>query len=184
LSSFDATRDAEDIVLTWTTASETNNAGFSVEHARGDDEEFAELAFVDGHGSTTEPQTYVFRTSGLDIGRHKFRLRQVDFDGGFEYSEVVETTIELAGTHRLGAAYPNPFNPSTTFELIVGRNQVVQVDVVNALGQRVQRLFSGPMEANEPKNFIFEAGALPSGLYFYRVAGETFAETKQMLLVK
>jgi hypothetical protein len=184
LVEFTATADDEAVVLNWSTASETNNAGFSIEHALGDSEEFAELAFVDGHGTSDQEQVYSFRATGLDVGRHNFRLRQVDFDGTFEYSPVVESVIELAGTHRLGAAYPNPFNPATTFELVVGRDQIVQVDVVNALGQRVQRLFDGSMEANEPRNFVFEAGALPSGLYFYRVAGETFAETKQMLLVK
>ncbi|MFV1981305.1 MAG: T9SS type A sorting domain-containing protein, partial [Rhodothermia bacterium] len=116
--------------------------------------------------------------------RYKFRLRQIDFDGAFEYSEEIEAVIELAGTHRLGAAYPNPFNPSTTFELIVGREQRVQIDIINALGQRVQRMFDGAMEANEPKNFVFNARMLPTGLYFYRVIGENFAQTRQMLLVK
>ena len=184
LSEFTAVIDQEDVVLNWTTASELNNAGFSIEHARGADEEFSELTFIEGAGTTTDEKVYTFRTSGLDIGNHRFRLRQIDFDGAFEYSDVVETTIELAGTHRLGAAYPNPFNPSTTFELVVGIDQQVRIDVINALGQRVQRMFDGPMEANEPTNFVFDARMLPTGLYFYRVVGENFMQTRQMLLVK
>jgi hypothetical protein len=184
LSSFEVIQATDALVLNWGTASEDNNAGFSVEHARGDDEGWSELAFIDGHGTTIKAQAYTYSATGLDVGSHRFRLRQIDFDGAFEYSEVLETTIELAGTHRLGAAYPNPFNPSTNFELIVGREQTVQIEIVNALGQRVQRLFDGPMEANEPRNFVFEAHMLPTGLYFYRVVGENFAQTRQMLLVK
>lgn len=184
LSEFTAVIDQEDVVLNWTTASELNNAGFSIEHASGAETEFSELTFIEGKGTTTDQQVYSFRTAGLDIGTHRFRLRQIDFDGAFEYSDEVEAVIELAGTHRLGAAYPNPFNPSTTFELIVGKEQQVRIDVINALGQRVQRMFDGPMEANEPTNFVFDARMLPTGLYFYRVVGENFMQTRQMLLVK
>jgi hypothetical protein len=184
LKDFSATVDAGNVVLNWQTASETNNAGFSIEHSTGDNGAFEEVAYVDGAGNSLEPKSYSYTVKGLDIGTHRFRLKQLDFDGSFKYSDAVETTIELAGTHRLGAAYPNPFNPSTKFELVVGRDQRVKIDVINALGQRVQRLFDGEMEANKPTNFTFQAGTLPTGLYFYRVVGENFAQTRQMLLVK
>ena len=184
LSEFNAAVDNGDVVLNWATASETNNVGFSVEHAVGTDGSFEEVAFVEGAGTSLEARTYNHTVTGLDVGPHRFRLKQLDYDGSFEYSSVVEASIELAGTHRLGAAYPNPFNPSTTFELVVGREQHVKIDVINALGQRVHRLFDGSMEANKPTNFTFEAGALPTGLYFYRVVGENFAQTRQALLVK
>lgn len=184
LSDFSAVVDNGDVVLNWQTASESNNAGFSIEHAVGDEGGFEEVGYIDGAGNSREAQSYTYTVKGLDIGKHRFRLKQLDFDGAFEYSEVVETTIELAGTHRLGAAYPNPFNPSTTFELVVGREQHVKIDIINALGQRVQRLFDGNMEANKPTNFTFQAGMLPTGLYFYRVVGENFAQTRQVLLVK
>lgn len=184
LTNFAAVVDNGDVTLTWSTASETNNAGFSVEHAAGEKGSFDEIAFVDGAGTSIEARNYTYTVKGLDVGTHRFRLKQLDYDGAFEYSQAVEATIELAGTHRLGAAYPNPFNPSTTFELVVGREQHVQIDVINALGQRVQRLFEGSMEANKPTNFTFQAGTLPTGLYFYRVVGENFAQTRQALLVK
>jgi hypothetical protein len=183
LTDFAAVVNNGDVVLNWTTASETDNAGFAIEHAAAEGS-FEEIDFVDGAGTSLEARTYTYTVKGLDVGTHRFRLKQLDYDGSFEFSSVVEAAIELAGTHRLGAAYPNPFNPSTTFELVVGREQVVKIDIINALGQRVQRLFEGSMEANKPTNFTFQAGNLPTGLYFYRAVGETFAQTRQVLLVK
>jgi hypothetical protein len=184
LAAFSAVSDEDGVLLQWSTQTETNNSGFSIEHALAESNEFTEFAFVEGHGTTTEAKSYSYRAKGLDIGIHRFRLKQIDFDGAFEYSEEIEAVVELAGTHRLGSAYPNPFNPSTTFELVVGREQRVKIDIINALGQRVQRLYDGALEANKPTNFVFEASTLPTGLYFYQVIGENFRQTKQMLLVK
>jgi len=184
LADFSALVDNGDVVLNWSTASETNNAGFAIEHGLGEGDLFEQIGYVDGAGNSQSVRNYSFEVKGLDIGTHRFRLKQLDFDGSFKYSSTVEATIELAGTHRLGAAYPNPFNPSTTFELVVGREQLVRIDIINALGQRVQRLFDGTMEANKPTNFVFRADNLPTGLYFYRVIGENFAQTRQVLLVK
>lgn len=184
LADFSAVVDNGSVILNWTTASETNNAGFAIEHSSAENQPFEEIDFIDGAGTSLQPNSYTYTAKGLDFGKHRFRLKQVDFDGSTEYSSIVDATIELAGTHRLGAAYPNPFNPSTKFELVVGRDQRVKIDIINALGQRVQRLFDGQVEANKPTNFTFQAGTLPTGLYFYRVVGENFAQTRQMLLVK
>lgn len=184
LEAFTATTNNGDVVLSWTTASEVNNSGFSIEHAEAGSDLFEEVAFVPGAGNSTALRSYTYTVKDLDVGVHRFRLKQLDFDGAFQYSQVVEATIELAGTHRLSAAYPNPFNPSTTFELIVSRDQRVRIDIINALGQRVDRLFDGEVKANQPTNFVFRAGTLPTGLYFYRAIGENFAQTRQVLLVK
>src|SRR5690606_28712319 len=86
LVSFTATLDGPDGVLAWQTASETNNAGFEVEHTavetrRGASLPWQRLAFVAGRGTTAEPQSYTYRAAGLEPGRHVFRLRQVDYDG-------------------------------------------------------------------------------------------------------
>lgn len=183
LVDFSAVNQDGDVVLNWSTASETNNAGFSVEHAAGEGT-FEEVGFVDGAGTSLDPHSYTYTVKDLDVGQHRFRLKQIDYDGATRYSGVLETTIELTETHRLSPAYPNPFNPSTTFELVVARDQRVRIDIINALGQRVERLFDGNMEANRPTNFTFDAGTLPTGLYFYRVVGENFAQTRQVLLVK
>jgi hypothetical protein len=84
----------------------------------------------------------------------------------------------------LSAAYPNPFNPATQFSLTVAERQTVSVEVFNTLGQRVQMIYSGLMDAGESRTFVFDAGNLPSGIYLYRVTGRTFTETRNVTLMK
>ena len=188
LVSFEAVADGADVALTWATASEQNNAGFHVEHRRLGSSEaaFATLAFVAGHGTTSEPQRYAFRAEGLAPGRHAFRLRQVDLDGAASYSPTVEVLLaaELPEGYRLGAAYPNPFNPTATFELEVERAQEVRVGLYDVLGREVAVLFEGALEGGEVAEVTIEGGGLPSGLYLYRAEGETFQATRRVALVK
>lgn len=105
------------------------------------------------------------------------------------HAHVVAVTNTLSGDENpdgfvLSAAYPNPFNPRTSFSFTTETRQEITVDVFNVLGIPVERLFSGIMEANETRTFIFDAGDLPSGIYLYRVSGENFTATRQMTLLK
>ena len=86
LVSFNAQADGTTINVSWTTASETNNAGFEVEHRRGDGFGFQKVAFVDGLGTTNVANSYSLRLSSLGYGNHTFRLKQMDLDGTFSYS--------------------------------------------------------------------------------------------------
>lgn len=181
---FDAAVDGTDAVLTWETASETNNAGFEVEHAAGADAAFVRSGYVDGAGTTTAARAYAFRLAGLAPGVHRFRLKQVDFDGTFSYSPEVEVTVAVPGAYVLSPAYPNPFNPQTQFTLTVAQGQHVRVEVFDALGRQVALLHDGPMAEGAAQTFTFEAGALPSGVYLYRAVGETFVATRRAMLLK
>jgi hypothetical protein len=91
---------------------------------------------------------------------------------------------ERPGTYTLSSAYPNPFNPQTQLSLTVQKSQQVQVEVFNMLGQRVRSVFNGTMGANETRTFTFDAADLPTGIYLFRVRGETFSATRQVTLVK
>ena len=192
LSSFTATADGEAVVLRWATASETNNAGFEVQVGEMVDgrqsmvdgqRAWRTLGFVEGRGTTSEAQAYAYRADGLEPGRYRFRLKQVDYDGAFEYSPEVEGSVELAEAYRLGAAYPNPFNPSTTFSLAVRRSQEVRVRVYDTLGRRVAVLFAGVLEAGRSRRFVWEASSA-SGHYFIRVQGEDFAAVRRVTLLR
>ncbi len=192
LVSFEAVGNGSNVELRWQTASETNNAGYDVQvrdeasglRDEGSEASWSVLGFVEGVGTTAEPQNYTFAVAGLEVGTHVFRLRQVDFDGRFEYSPQVEVHIGVMGTHQLSAAYPNPFNPATTFSLAVGQAQAVRVAVYDVLGRQVALVWQGTLEADVSRAFVWEAGDYPSGLYFIRVTGERFAETRQVTLVK
>ena len=93
-------------------------------------------------------------------------------------------TADVPKGYVLSAAYPNPFNPRTSFSLTVQETQNVRVEVFNLLGLPVKLLYSGRMEAGESKTFTFDAGDAPSGIYLYRVQGKTFTATRQMTLLK
>ncbi|HYE96936.1 MAG TPA: T9SS type A sorting domain-containing protein [Rubricoccaceae bacterium] len=184
LTRFDATVSGRDVVLEWETASETNNAGFEVQVRSQAENGWRVLGFVEGHGTTTEANTYSYVASGLAPGTHVFRLRQVDYDGTTAMLPEVEVTLEVAGTHLLSNAYPNPFNPQARFELAVARTQEVEIGVYDALGRQVATLFNGTMEANQNHAFTFEANNLPSGLYVIRAVGETFSDARSVTLLR
>jgi len=182
LVAFEAFVSGGDVVLSWQTASETGNSGFAVEELAGDS--FAEIGFVSGAGTTTEARAYSFTATRVAAGRHVYRLRQVDLDGTFTYSAQLELSVELAGAFELSSAYPNPFNPTTTFELTVQQTQHVTVDVTDILGRQVARLYQGPVSGGERQTYVFDASDLSTGTYVYRVTGEDFTSARTVVLLK
>ncbi len=193
LVSFEVQVDGADVLLRWETASETNNAGFEVQHGLGDDGGGGDhdtplswdvLTFVEGYGTTEVPQTYAYRVEALDPGPHAFRLKQIDYDGTFEYSPQVEVFVELAAAYVLTPPYPNPFAPEARFSLMVKRRQHVDVDVYDVLGRRVRVLYRGEMAAEQARLLVFASGDLPSGVYVIQAVGEAFAATRRVVLAR
>ncbi len=182
LVSFDAVVSGTDVTLNWATASETNNAGFEVQLRDG--ETWNALGFIDGNGTTTEAQTYSFGIDNMAIGTHTFRLKQIDYDGAFEYHGNVEVAIETPGTHVLSSAYPNPFNPQSQFTLAVAQEQHVTAELFNTLGQRVAVPFNGSVEANPPQLVTIDGAGLASGMYVVRVNGSSFSDALSVTLLK
>ncbi|MEM6336119.1 MAG: hypothetical protein AAF752_06100 [Bacteroidota bacterium] len=190
LISFTVTTDGLDAILAWATSSEVDNAGFFVERLAlgGADEPvgssgWTELDFVVGAGTSVEEVRYAYTVTGLNPGAYRFRLRQVDFDGAFEYSPEVEAAVEVPGSHLLTEAYPNPFNPLATFTLGVAIRQDVRVEVFDATGRRVALLHDGELSANTMYTFRIDGSDLPSGLYLYRAVGERFVSPAQRILL-
>jgi hypothetical protein len=183
LTSFEAVLNGDEIVLTWKTASETNNAGFEIQQSVNGGE-WTKAAWLPGQGNANYPVSYESRLRDVEPGHYRFRLKQVDFDGSFEYSNIVEIANELPGTHFLSDAYPNPFNPNTTFTLTVSRAQEVTVAMYDILGRHVRTLYEGQLEANDPMTFQVNAADLPSGTYTYVVSGENFRDSRNVVLLK
>ena len=181
LISFNAVVDGQSVTLNWETASETNNAGFEVQMRQR--ETWNALGFVEGHGTTTEAQQYSYSAELLP-GTYTFRLKQIDFDGQFEYFGNVEATVGTPSTHLLSAVYPNPFNPQASFDLAVAQTQHVSIELYNVLGQRVATLFDATMEADANQTFTIDGAGLATGPYVVRVTGERFAESRTVTLLK
>ena len=189
LTSFDAIVTKDEVVLQWETASETNNAGFEVQYrpARAGADgslPWEAVAFVKGEGTTVERNKYRHQVRELLPGTHKFRLKQIDFNGTFEYSAEVEVVLTTGGRQTMSAVYPNPFNPQAQFFLTLPSAQRVSIDVYNALGQKVKQLYTGLLEADQVHEFNFEAGDLPGGLYLINATGDSFSTTQRAMLVK
>lgn len=184
LTSFAAQADGETVLLTWRTASETNNAGFSVEQYRAAEDTWRPIGFVDGAGTTREPQRYRYRVTDPGFGLHRFRLQQVDLDGAFAYSEEVEVRMALAEAVRIGAIYPNPFDGQATVEVTVREAQPVRAELYDLLGRRVALVHDGPVAANRTVQLTVDGRPLASGLYLLRVAGRDFAITRRLTLVR
>ncbi|MEL6443468.1 MAG: FG-GAP-like repeat-containing protein [Bacteroidota bacterium] len=178
LVGFEAQLDGADAVLTWATASETNNAGFAVEHRTPEGEAFGEVDFVAGNGSTTEQQTYAYRVDALVPGTHTFRLRQVDFDGAFEYSPEVEVTVEFDGALAL-AVYPNPAASQAAIRVSAASD--VRVVVYDVLGREVAVLLDGPATAAPLR---LDAQDLPTGLYVVRATTAQGAVTRSLTVTR
>ena len=186
ITAFDAQVDGQATVLQWETASETNNAGFEVQH-RGPESEpdaWTRVDFVEGQGNTTEAQQYSHHLTDLPPGTHRFRLKQMDLDGTFEYSASVEVAVEMTTPFELDAPYPNPFRQQATIGLRVADAQHVGIVAYNQLGQRVAMLHDGELAPNTKHTFQLAGQRLTSGLYFIQIQGETFNATERAILVR
>ncbi|MEM8488975.1 MAG: PQQ-dependent sugar dehydrogenase, partial [Bacteroidota bacterium] len=182
LTAFSGLVDGNTVQLTWTTASETNNAGFYVERLQA--EGWFTLDFVSGQGTTLEKQHYSYTDLTIpDLAdRVTYRLRQVDFDGTFEYSEAVDISI-LQVEVQLASNYPNPFNPVTTIVYQLPEAGDVQLTVYDMQGRRVKTLVDQRLPAGTHE-VVFDAEGLASGAYLYELATPTTRLSKQMLFIK
>ena len=181
LTSFDAVVSGKDIRLNWSTASEQNNAGFAVE-LRPSGREFEQVFFVEGNGTTQVSQAYNAILSDIAPGAYSLRLKQIDFDGTFAYSDIIDVAI-YAEAHRLAQSYPNPFNPQTRIEYALPIADHVTLEVFDLLGRSV-RILVNQEQAAGVYSVIFDAQDLANGTYVYRLTAGTFTETRSMILMK
>jgi len=187
LSSFTANSNGSSVTLNWTTETETNNSGFSIERKSVFSSSWTEVGFVPGFGTTTERKNYNYNDEDLSLGKYSYRLKQIDLDGTFEYSNAIEVDVMAPGGFSLGQNYPNPFNPATTIEYSVPEVSNVTITVYSIVGELATTLVSGSVEAGYHR-INFDASTLPSGTYIYQVkaVGESriFVDNKKMILLK
>lgn len=183
LTSFNAVSGNGSVDLTWTTASETNNRGFEVERS-SDKVNFTTVAFVDGRGTTTSTSTYNYSDKVNASGVLYYRLKQVDFDGTFAYSNTVEVNNSVVTGFDLLQNYPNPFNPSTTIRFSVAESGVATLKVYNVTGEVVAELFNSNVEKGTMQTVSFDASNLTSGVYFARLTQGNNVKNIKLILNK
>ena len=181
LTSFAAASDKNDVILTWNTATELNNQGFEIQ--RKITGEFERVGFVEGKGTTTEAQNYLFRDKDLLSGNYTYRLKQTDFDGSFAYSDEVEIEISQPNVFYLGQNYPNPFNPSTNIKYSIPADGNVTLKMYDILGEEVSTLVNEYQQAGT-FDVVFDGSNLSSGVYYYQLTSGELTSTKKMMLTK
>ena len=188
LSSFSVSPKNNSVELKWNTATEVNNYGFEVERTVVSHQSsvisWNKVGFVEGNGTTNAPKEYSFLDKNLSTGNYLYRLKQVDRDGKFSYSQEVEATIANAPKEfTLEQNYPNPFNPSTVISYQLPVNGHVTLKVYDVIGREVATLVNEVKEAGR-YSATFDASVLSSGIYFAKIQSSDNVRLKKMMLLK
>ena len=188
LKSFRGSYVGNSVQLNWSTATELNNKGFDVQRSiAGSD--FMTIGFVHGKGTTTESNSYSFVDKAISPNTiHSYRLKQIDFDGNYSYSAVVNLGKSLPLNFDLAQNYPNPFNPTTNISFNLPVNSNVSLDIYNLVGEKVKEVYKGALEAGSHA-YEVNGSDLSSGIYVYRLIvgaenGTNFVASKKMTLLK
>jgi hypothetical protein len=192
LASFSASVSNGDVELNWETSTETNNRGFEIER-KLKNREWITIGFVAGNGTSTERHSYTYKDKSLDrnySGRILYRLKQMDLDGGYKYSNQVYADFDFIPDRvTLAQNYPNPFNPSTTIKYSIPVEANVKLAVYNSLGEKVTDLVN-TVQSNGNYQVTWNAENSASGIYFYRLEvsdmqnHSLFNDSRKIVLVK
>lgn len=185
LTSFTAKVNENKILLNWITASEVNNYGFDIEKKYGNSD-WQKIGFLRGAGSCNTPNHYSYIDADIIKGNQvKYRLKQIDNNGSFKYSPVVEVKVgNFINGFVLDQNYPNPFNPSTIIKFGFERETRAQLKIYDILGKEVAELFNEQADAGRVYNINFNGSNLASGIYYYKLTGNNNTEIKKMILIK
>ncbi|MBK7104013.1 MAG: T9SS type A sorting domain-containing protein [Ignavibacteriae bacterium] len=187
LTTFSASVVDKNVKLNWETATEVNNYGFDIER-KSEFGNWNKVGFVQGSGNSNSTKFYNYIDQTINISQKYFyRLKQIDIDGNFEYSDEVVIIFGTPQNFELEQNYPNPFNPITKIKYSIPDNSNLQQKVVlkiyNVLGQVVKTL------VNENKHpgiyeIEFNGNDLMSGIYFYKLEVGNFIQMRKMVLTK
>lgn len=180
LTSFIADPAQDKIQLLWVTSSEKNNRGFEVQRSI-DKKVFVTIGYVEGKGTTAESQTYSY-VDFVNNGKIFYRLKQIDYNGSFDYSNIIEVNA-IPTSFNLLQNFPNPFNPVTKISYSLPTKTFMSLKVYDIDGNEVAQLFEGYQEAGNHLT-LFDGSNLSSGVYFYRLSSPSFSESKKLILLK
>ena len=183
LIKFNAAVKTDKVLLEWQTASEIDNDYFSIERSF-DLRSYTEIAKIDGEGTTEQTQNYSFTDTDAPVGRPVFyRLKQVDFDGAFEYSLIEKVSIEQTNA-RINKVYPNPVFRSEKVKMdvdILNPSQSAQLVVSDMVGhEKIRRTVDVTAGLN---TLAFSVNDLVAGNYFVTLVVDNQSVESQMFIV-
>jgi hypothetical protein len=187
LISFSGSVAGAAIKLNWRSETEVDNFGFEIERSN-EYNGWVKIGSVKGHGNSNSPKYYNFTDADIgETGTFYYRLKQIDNDGTYAYSNVVSVEVGVPNNFHLSQNYPNPFNPLTKIRYKISELSFVTIKVYNVLGNEITTLVSEQKPAGSYE-VTFDVssidGGLPSGIYIYRLHTPTFTVIKKMTLLK
>ncbi len=175
------------VKLNWRTETEVSNYGFDVERLQDYNieklQDWEKIGFIEGHGNSNSPKDYSFLDQNVSGGKYSYRLKQIDTDGNFEYSKIIEVDLGSPGKFELSQNYPNPFNPLTTIKFSIPQPGNVKLTVYNLLGEEITELVSEFKEAGV-HTINFNASDFNSGVFIYKLEANSFVLARKMTLIK
>jgi hypothetical protein len=193
LISFDATTVAQDIELSWITATEVNSGGFEIQHHgplsgevrdRSGPPAWETLAFIPSDGGSVEKRSYSHRLRRPDPGLHRFRLKLIDIDGSYAYSAIVEVIVEMVSPFLLESAYPNPFSQITIVRFAVRETGPVEVILYDMQGRQIETLYRGTPPEGMLHELRIGAQELSNGVYLVALEGAGYSTTREIVVTK
>ncbi|MBK9333945.1 MAG: T9SS type A sorting domain-containing protein [Ignavibacteria bacterium] len=178
LTSFSSAVSGNKVTLNWTTINEMNNAGYEIQRKDNSEEAYKKISFVKGAGNSSEIKNYSYSDLKLQPGKYLYRLKQLDYNGNFEYYDLENETVIFGPlVNELKQNYPNPFNPQTKIDYQLSSESVVIIKIFDILGKEVTVLVN---EYKSPGYYtvLFDGSNLPGGVYYYLIKAGSFIDSK------
>ncbi|MBX7044792.1 MAG: fibronectin type III domain-containing protein [Ignavibacteria bacterium] len=184
LAGFTSSVNKNSVTLNWRTVSEQNNSGFDIERKKENSNEWIKAGNVQGMGTTNSENNYRFEDKNVASGKYYYRLKQIDYNGSYEYHNLTNfVQVGIPAKWDLSQNYPNPFNPSTKINFDIPKESFVKISVYDVTGRLVADIVNERKDAGY-YTVEFNASALSSSIYFYRIEADNFTATKKMMLLK
>lgn len=178
LNSFNYILVNNSVQLIWSTATEVNNYGFEIEKQKVnpknkaiDESAWKTIGLVHGNGNSNSLKTYSFIDKDITNGKIIYRLKQIDFDGKYEYSKILEVDVKLFADDIKLTAYPNPFNPVTKIRYFIPESysgSKVTLKLFDVLGREIKTLVD-EINSSGKHEIEFNGKELTSGIYFFKL---------------
>ena len=181
-------KNNNDVILEWSTASETNSYGFELQRSEGNENKFQKIGFVRSKGTASTPKHYSYIDKDLAKGGYIYRLKQIDLDGSYQFSDTIQITVGLGMQFILCQNSPNPFNSTTEISYNLPHACHVELIVYNIFGQEVKKLVDDFQNAGnhiaawDGKNS--EGNEVTSGLYYYKLHTPNESKFRHMSLLR
>lgn len=184
ISVFNSQVRNRNVILSWRTILENNNSGFDIERSIAGSSQWTKAGYQQGSGTSNTSHDYSFTDRNLSSGKYNYRLKQTDYNGNFEYHYLSgEVVIGTPSEFSLSQNYPNPFNPYTTINFELPAEGFVTLKIYNTAGKEAASLVNEKRPAGY-YSVSFNASALSSGVYYYRLESGGISRIMKMALIK